>query len=109
MRPVYASKKRDANEGAIVAALLAVGATVERLDVVDLLVGYCGGNWLLECKTPAGLKRKSKTAERQAKWQREWAGQVHIVTSPEEALRRIGIKVTDPVEWAARFKATGSR
>lgn len=90
MRPVYASKKRDSNEKAIVAALKAVGATVEHLDIVDLLVGYCGGNWLLEVKTEKGLKRKSKTAERQAAWQRQWAGQVHIVSSPEEALRRIG-------------------
>jgi len=87
-----AGRKRDQNEPSIVAALRAVGATVEQLDIVDLLVGYCGGNWLFEVKTPSGLKRKSKTAERQAKWQHEWAGQVHIVSSPEEALRRIGIQ-----------------
>lgn len=85
-RRAYA-KKRDANEPSIVAALLAVGATVERLDVVDLLVGYCGGNWLFEVKT-----EKGKLSDGQAIKLAQWGGQIDVVRSPEQALRRIGVK-----------------
>lgn len=89
MKPSHATK-RDTNERAIIAALRAVGAMVYQLPgpLPDLLVGYCGGNWLLEVKNDRGMKRKDQGE--QARWRDNWAGQVHIVTSPEEALRRIG-------------------
>jgi len=94
VRPVHAGKKRDANESAIVHALKAAGATVERLDIVDLLVGFRGGNWLMEVKTVKGLKRKSKTAERQERWRAGWQGNVYVVSEPAEALGLIGITAT---------------
>lgn len=89
MRPCYA-KQRDANEKPIVAALEAVGAMVERLPgpLPDLLVGYCGGNWLMEVKTLRGLKRKDQP--KQQAWRDAWCGQVHIVVEPEDALKLIG-------------------
>lgn len=92
MRPTYAARKRDANEPAIVDALRAVGATVERLPapLPDLAVGYCGGNWLMEVKTERGLKRKDQPE--QERWREQWGGQVHIVTEPREALKLIGVR-----------------
>ena len=92
MRRGAAGKRRDANEPAIIAALRAVGATVEQLsapDLPDLLVGYCGGNWLMEVKT-----EKGKLKPGQERWQEWWRGVVDVVRSPEEALRRIGIQAT---------------
>ena len=92
MRRGAGGKRRDANEPSIIAALRAVGATVEQLsapDLPDLLVGYCGGNWLFEVKTEKGKQSVGHLA-----WENWWMGQVHIVRSPEEALRRIGSKAT---------------
>ena len=86
-----AGKKRDASERAIVETLRAVGATVEYLsgpNVPDLLVGHCGGNWLMEVKMPKG-----KVSEGQALWQRNWMGTVNVVRTPEEALRVIGVRL----------------
>lgn len=88
-RRAYA-KQRDSNEAGIVAALRAVGATVERLDVVDLLVGYQGVNYLLEVKTESGAKRKGETADRQRKWQKAWQGNVTVVKDATQALWFIG-------------------
>ncbi len=93
MRRGGASKRRDGNEGPIIAALKAVGASVAQLsgpNLPDLLVGYCGGNWLLEVKTPKG-----KLSDGQAIGFARWAGNINVVRSPEEALRRIGIKVKE--------------
>jgi hypothetical protein len=94
VRPAHAGKKRDANESAIVDALKEAGATVERLDIVDLLVGFRGGNWLMEVKTVKGLKRKSRTADRQQRWRAGWQGNVYVVSEPAEALGLIGIAAT---------------
>ncbi len=88
MKPAYVNRRRDANEAAIVAALRAVGASVEQLsgpDMPDLLVAYHGANYLLEVKTPKG-----KLEPGQATWIRGWMADVHVVRSPEEALSSIG-------------------
>lgn len=89
MRPSHAGRKRDANEGAIVAALQAVGATVERLsgpDIPDLLVGHHGVNFLLEVKMPKG-----ELSDGQFEWVKRWRGRdVYVVRSPDEALAAIG-------------------
>jgi hypothetical protein len=47
------AKRRDENEGPIIAAMLAAGATVLQLDEIDLLVGFRGLNILIEVKNPA--------------------------------------------------------
>ena len=77
--------RRDANEKDIVAALEAVGATVERLDVIDLLCGFRGINYLLEVKTAAGALSK-----KQSDWIMAWNGGIYIVRTVDEALRAIG-------------------
>jgi hypothetical protein len=90
MRRGAAGKRRDANEPAIIAALRAVGATVEQLsgpNLPDLLVGFCGGNWLFEVKTEKGKLRPN-----QHLWQDLWHGTVNIVRTPDEALRYIMIQ-----------------
>lgn len=83
--------RTDANQLAIVHRLLLVpGLTLHDLSAVgrgcpDLLVGYRGHNYLLEVKTPVG---KLTTVQRT--WHHEWCGQVHVVTTPEQALDAIG-------------------
>lgn len=92
MRRGGQGKKRDANEMPIIRALQAVGATVAQLsgaDLPDLVVGYCGGNWLLEVKT-----EKGKLSAGQAIKFAQWQGNVTVVRTPEQALRRIGVKAT---------------
>ena len=85
---------RDANEKAIVAALLKAGATVERLHVpCDLLVGYRGVNYLIECKLPKGPRggtSHSKLTGDQGKFIARWRGQFAVARCPEDALRIIG-------------------
>jgi hypothetical protein len=88
-----AKRRRDANEGAIVAALEAVGAEVFYLSgcgVPDLLVAFKGCWMPLEVKTATGgLKRSQKewTARRTA---------IPIVRSVDEALRAV-VAVTNPL------------
>jgi hypothetical protein len=81
--------RRDDNENAVVEALLAVGATVHRLDetgVPDLLVGFRRQTFLIEVKGPRG-----KLTGDQVAWHRGWRGAAaHVVRTPTEALRAIG-------------------
>lgn len=86
---------RDQNELDIVNALRHVGASVLRINeggAPDLLVGKWGRNHLLEVKRPLGPRGGtggSDLTEQQQKWHREWQGTVHVVRSPEEALKVI--------------------
>lgn len=90
--------KTDGTQAAIAKALRDVGASVTSLHatgggVPDLLVGFRGANFLLECKILVG-KRSPKPAplnSTQVLWHGNWRGQVAIVTTPEEALRAVGI------------------
>jgi len=80
----------DSNQRTIVAALRAVGATVESLGgkgVPDLLVGFLGRNYLLEVKA-----RKKRLNVHQEKWHVGWGGQVAIVRTIADALEAIGIE-----------------
>ena len=79
--------KVDRNQPEIVAALRAIGATVQPLHTVgrgvpDLLVGWRGANLLLEVKDGAG---KGLTPD-QVEWHCQWRGQVCIVRSVDDAL-----------------------
>ena len=81
--------KRDGNEAEIVAALVAVGATVSQLNdpaLPDLLVGYKGWNILMEIKG----KKRGKLTPAQKRWHETWRGQVEVVRSVEEVLAMIG-------------------
>ena len=82
--------KRDANEPEIIAALEAVGATVEQNPIgggkPDLEVGFRGDNYKMEVKKIGGkLNKKQKI------WHSEWRGQRVVVETPEDALRVLGI------------------
>jgi len=79
------AKRRDENEPEIVRALRDIGATIKRLDDIDLLVGWRGRNYLLEVKVEKGPLKRS-----QEDMVRTWRGQYEIVRSVDEALRAIG-------------------
>lgn len=87
--------KVDATQAEIVAALKSAGATVQHLHAVgegcpDLLAGYRGRNFLLECKPKIGAPSKRKLRPRQVEWHEGWKGQVATVETPEAALAVIG-------------------
>ena len=96
------ARRRDANEALIIAALQAVGASVQQLDgdgLPDLLVGRAGENYLLEVKQEhgkagVGMKRtKSGLRDSQEKWLVAWkGGRVVVVTNADEALRAVGAR-----------------
>jgi hypothetical protein len=76
----------DANQDEIVRALRRVGATVEVIgQPLDLLVGYHGVNYLLECKTKRGTLTMG-----QVDFTAHWRGHWDVVRSVDEALQAIG-------------------
>jgi hypothetical protein len=93
---VRRAARTDANQDAIVEALRMVGASVQSLSAVgkgcpDLLVGYMGRNWLMECKDGDKTPGNRPLTEDQKQWCRAWRGHVSIVLSSVEALRVIGL------------------
>jgi hypothetical protein len=92
--------RRDANEREIVAALIAVGAAVEKLNFpCDYLVGFRGQNFLIEIKVDGrrGSKDGGLTAK-QRKFRDHWRGrgQFAVVYCAHEALVAIGA-ISDPL------------
>jgi Holliday junction resolvase len=89
-------KGKDASQDGIIAALQEAGCTVQDLcrfgDVPDLLVGYHGRNYLIECKPAEGDKRQLNLNPKQAEWHEKWRGQVAVAHTPEEALAIIMVK-----------------
>jgi hypothetical protein len=85
---VRRAAKRDKAEPAIVAALLAVGAQVERLSLpVDLLVRFRGKLYLAEVKTE-GQSSHAKERTKQAEFCSTW--NIPYWRTPEDALSAIG-------------------
>lgn len=87
--------KVDANQAEIVAALRAVGATVQPLHAVgqgcpDLLVGYRGINFLLEVKDGEKPPSARKLTPDQVSWHDTWRGSSWVVMNPKMALQVIG-------------------
>lgn len=80
----YSYHRLDANHREIVAALLAVGATVTEKGPLDVLAGFRGTNYLLEIKTARGKLRASQRA-----FVTGWKGQCCVVRSVQEALQAI--------------------
>lgn len=80
----YAAK-RDSNEPEIIAELVGYGASVQKLSapgVPDLLVGYRGGNYLVEVKAP----KTGRLTEEQRTWHEDWLGAPPIIlTTADEA------------------------
>jgi hypothetical protein len=85
--------KVDANQDQIVQALKAAGATVQSLAPIghgcpDILCGFRGANLLMEIKNPDGRDRVEKD---QTRWHIEWNAPVHVVRTPDDALRALGV------------------
>ena len=85
-------KRVDTNQREIVSALRAVGCSVQLLHeagrgVPDILVGFRRTNHLLEIKSEHG-----KLNPRQCEWHESWRGTVCVVTTPDEALKAVGVK-----------------
>ena len=85
----------DRNQSEIVAALRKAGATVQILSAVgqgcpDLLAGFRGRNWLLECKDFAKPPSKRVLTPDQVDWHGGWKGQVAVVETVGAALACIG-------------------
>lgn len=99
--------RRDPNEKLIRAGLEAVGAEVRQMEgkgLPDLLVLYRTGTFLLEIKSPPGVRGgKSSDGQRPRKSQEEFIAaadrvgvKVWVVSKLDEALRAIGAVL--PVE-----------
>ena len=87
--------RADNNQEAIVKALRSVGATVEITSqqgngFPDIVCGIFGKNYLIEIKN---LEARGKLLATQEIFRDKWKGNVHVVTSVDEALRVIGVKV----------------
>lgn len=90
--------RTDDNQGKIVAALRAVGATVQSLAAVgsgvpDLLVGINGRNHLMEVKDGDKPPSRQSLTTDEMIWHDQWKGKVEIVNSVEQALAAIGAKL----------------
>ncbi len=87
--------RTDNNQAEIIRVLKAVGATVTDTSMVgggfpDLVVGIFGKDYKIEIKNPDA---RGKLRTSQMIFQEFWKGdRVHVVQSPEEALRVIGVK-----------------
>ncbi len=85
--------RKDLNQRRIVAALWGAGATVSitnQAGLPDLVVGFRNENYLIEVKAAHG-----KLTQDQVDWFRNWKGAAHVVRSPDEALRIIGVLASD--------------
>jgi hypothetical protein len=88
----------DANQTQIVSALRSVGASVELLSAVgkgcpDLMVGYRGLNILMEVKDGNKPPSERKLTSDQIVWHSNWKGVVFLVTSVQDALDALEIKI----------------
>lgn len=88
--------KVDANQAQIVSALRSAGASVASLapvgqGVPDLLVGFRGQNWLMECKDGRLSPSHRTLTEAQQQWIAAWRGSVCVVLCPDDALRALGV------------------
>jgi hypothetical protein len=87
--------KVDSNQDQVVTALRVAGATVQSLAAIgkgvpDLLVSFRDAMFLLEVKDGAKVPSARALTADQVKWHAAWGCPVHVVHTPEEALRAIG-------------------
>lgn len=79
--------KTDHTQAAIVDALRKIGVSVEYIKKpVDLLVCHWGVTSLMEIKNRDGKDRLTKD---QVEFIARWPGVVHVVYTPEEAIRAL--------------------
>lgn len=79
------AKRRDANEREIVNTLKRAGCLVAKTDIVDLIVQRGAETMLIECKTKTGTRTALQRQMEADGWR------VHIVRTPEEALKAVGL------------------
>ena len=85
------AKRRDASEPEIVSALLQCGFSVERLDTpCDLLCGFRGKTFLVECKVEG-----KKLNENQQKFTDRWRGSRMVVLRSAQ----------DAIDWCVEVAA----
>ena len=85
-------KKVDANQASIVAALRKIRALVHSTASLgegfpDLVVAHGGRVWLLEVKDGSKPASAQKLTEAEQEFHERWAGYVHVVNTPEAALK----------------------
>ncbi len=85
MRPAHTRHRKDGNHAEIKSALEDVGASVHESDFADLVCGYHGSTFLLECKSAGG-----KLTPFQQDMLKTWRGHYAVVYSVDEALQVIG-------------------
>lgn len=83
--------RTDANQSAIIAALRQIGASVADTSAVgggfpDLVAGFRGRTWLLECKDGAKPPSARKLTPAQVEFKATWRGHWAVVTSEAEAI-----------------------
>jgi hypothetical protein len=102
-RAMRRAAKVDANQQAIIATLEGIGATVAVIgQPVDLLVGFRGRNWLIECKNPKGRNRLTPS---QTLFMVTWRGQKAVVRTADEAL---DVVTADPLRKYGAYSHTAS-
>lgn len=87
----------DANHKDVSAGLEKMGASVLSMAPLgngapDLLAGYDGMNFALEVKNPKAARGKKQglaLTDDEKRFHEQWKGQVHVVTSPEEAVQLV--------------------
>jgi len=90
----------DRTQPAIVAALRALGASVQHLHVIgkgcpDICVGYRGRNYLVEIKDGGAPPNKQRLTADEVAWARRWRGQVVVLTSVAEAVTWLQLLLPD--------------
>ena len=85
----------DSNQVEIVAALRAIGCTVQSLAGVgfgcpDVLAGRNGRNYLIEVKDGSKPPSARALTGQEAIWINEWKGKVAVVNNVKEALAAVG-------------------
>ena len=94
-QPMRRAARVDANQGAVMAALRAIGCSVTDLSgvgagVPDLLVGFRGISGLIEVKDGSKPPSERKLTRQQEEFHRLWRGRPPVVvTSIDEAIREV--------------------
>jgi hypothetical protein len=90
----------DIHQAEIVAALRAVGASVQVLSTVgggcpDLMAGFRGATYCIEVKTVTGKRdpKPEPLTPDQERWHAHWRGHVAVVSTADEAFAAIGAVV----------------
>jgi len=85
----------DGNHAEIVNALRHVGCSVHstagmHAGFPDLVVGVAGRNLLVEVKDGSLPPSARKLSPLEEAWHAEWRGEVHVITSIDDALALVG-------------------